>query len=73
MTDEQKKANPFASTEKIALNRATRLLFLKWLKQGYYGTSRNFSSWIFEKVLNLRYENRRCNMDVPSRGNGRAV
>ena len=34
----------------------------------FSGTSRKFSSWIFEKVLNLRYENRRCNIDVPSRG-----
>ena len=41
--------------------------------KGNNGTSRKFSSWIFEKVLNLRYENRRCNMDVPSRGDGRAV
>lgn len=38
-----------------------------------FGSSRNHGAWIFEKVLNLRYENRRCNMDVPSRGDGRTI
>lgn len=27
----------------------------------------------YEKVLNLRYEDRRCNMDVPPGGDGRTV
>ena len=30
-------------------------------------SSRIYGAWILGKVLNLRYENRRCNMEVPSR------
>ena len=37
-----------------------------------FGTSRKSGAWILGKVLNLRYENRRRNMDVPSRGVGRS-
>ena len=37
------------------------------------GSSRNGGAWILRKVLNLRYENRRCNMDVPARGHGRTI
>ena len=38
----------------------------------FNGTSRKSGAWILGKVLNLRYENRRRNMDVPSRGVGRS-
>ena len=40
---------------------------------GFTGSSRKSGAWILRKVLNLWHENRRCNMDVPARGHGRAI
>ena len=42
-------------------------------KTGNDGSSRKSGAWILRKVLNLWHENRRCNMDVPARGHGRAI
>ena len=39
----------------------------------FTGSSRKSGAWILRKVLNLWHENRRCNMDVPARGHGRAI
>jgi len=43
------------------------------MQGSYSGSSRNGGAWILRKVLNLWHENRRCNMDVPARGHGRAI
>ena len=43
------------------------------IKPLFLGSSRKSGAWILRKVLNLWHENRRCNMDVPARGHGRAI
>ncbi len=65
--------NPAAIlTDKLNIGREAAYRRLRG-EVPFTGSSRKGGAWILRKVLNLWHENRRCNMDVPARGHGRAI
>ncbi len=57
----------------VDADSVTYPIIKKGAKTDKTGSSRKHGAWILRKVLNLWHENRRCNMDVPARGHGRAI